>query len=182
MTFREIIIQYTPIQNKNSLNDLLALVERNFGVFSKDMELDIRAIITNADVVSYFDRIIHEEHPHLEYDKEKPTSKKTMTPADIEENKRKKKEKKAKKKMKSEVNSELTFTHDTTKHNHKGHTRAKWDFPNYVLQRLAKNGRDYSKESVASQVRQTHLSDREKWEANRVHIIYVPMGGQNKKY
>ena len=48
MTFRQIIAQYSPIICKNQLNSLLAAVERNFGVFSPDMELDIRSIIKCA--------------------------------------------------------------------------------------------------------------------------------------
>jgi hypothetical protein len=184
MTFRELIVRFNPIQNKNSLNDLLALVERNFGVFSRDMELDIRAIIVNEEVKSYFDRIIHEDHPQLEYDKEKQTKKKVSdTPDDIERKKKKKAEKKRRKEeRKKGVNPELTLAQEQSKHSQKGNTRSKWDFPDYVLRRLVKNGRDYSKETIASQVRDTKLSDREKWEANRVHIISVPMGGQNKKY
>ena len=62
MTFRQIIAQYSPIICKNQLNSLLAAVERNFGVFSPDMELDIRSIIKDNDVEEYFDRIIHEDH------------------------------------------------------------------------------------------------------------------------
>ncbi len=69
MTFKDILVRYNPIISKNQLNKILALTERNFGVFSRDMELDIRSIIKNIDVEEYFDRIIHEEHPKLEYDK-----------------------------------------------------------------------------------------------------------------
>lgn len=68
MNFRQILVNHYPIDSKNKLNDLLADVERNFGVFSIDMELDIRTSITSDTVVDYFDRIIHEEHPKLEYD------------------------------------------------------------------------------------------------------------------
>ena len=46
MTFRQIVAQYSPVDCKNKLNDLLAAVERNFGVFSPDMELDIKASIS----------------------------------------------------------------------------------------------------------------------------------------
>ena len=76
MNFRQILANYNPIDCKNKLNKLLAEVERNFGVFSPDMELDIRSIISIPEVVDYFDRIIHESHPVLEHDKEKlsPTS------------------------------------------------------------------------------------------------------------
>ena len=59
MTFRQIIAQFSPVDCKNKLNDLLAMVERNFGVFSPDMELDIRAIISKDEIINYFDRIIH---------------------------------------------------------------------------------------------------------------------------
>lgn len=78
MTFKEILVRYNPIISKNQLNKILALTERNFGVFSPDMELDIRSIIKNIEVEEYFDRIIHEEHPKLEYDKmpDVPTVKK----------------------------------------------------------------------------------------------------------
>ena len=50
MTFRQIIAQFSPVDSKNKLNDLLAMVERNFGVFSPDMELDIRATISKDDI------------------------------------------------------------------------------------------------------------------------------------
>lgn len=69
MTFKEILVKFNPITSKNQLNKILAMTERNFGVFSPDMELDIRSIINNIEVIEYFDRIIHEEHPKLEYDK-----------------------------------------------------------------------------------------------------------------
>ena len=68
MTFRQIIAQFSPVDSKNKLNDLLAMVERNFGVFSQDMELDIRATISKEEIKDYFDRIIHEANPKLEYD------------------------------------------------------------------------------------------------------------------
>jgi hypothetical protein len=68
MNFRQILAKYSQIDCKNKLNDLLAEVERSFGVFSRDMELDIRSIISVPEVVDYFDRIIHEQHPQLEYD------------------------------------------------------------------------------------------------------------------
>lgn len=71
MTFKEILVKFNPITSKNQLNSILALTERNFGVFSPDMELDIRSIIKNIEVEEYFDRIIHEEHPKLEYDKKR---------------------------------------------------------------------------------------------------------------
>lgn len=78
MTFKEILVKFNPITSKNQLNSILALTERNFGVFSPDMELDIRSIIKDIEVEEYFDRIIHEEHPKLEYDKKRdiPTSEK----------------------------------------------------------------------------------------------------------
>lgn len=68
MTFKEILLKFNPIKRKNDLNEILALTERKFGVFSPDMELDIRSIISNPNVEDYFDRIIHEEYPKLEYD------------------------------------------------------------------------------------------------------------------
>ena len=68
MAFKQVLAKYIPIDSKNKLNKLLADVERNFGVFSRDMELDIRVSITSPVVLDYFDRIIHEEHPKLEHD------------------------------------------------------------------------------------------------------------------
>ena len=77
MTFKELLIKYNPITSKNQLNELLALTERNFGVFSLDMELDIKSLIKDLSVEEYFNRIIHEEHPKLEYDNDpKGTTKK----------------------------------------------------------------------------------------------------------
>ena len=55
MTFRQILAQFSPVDSKNKLNDLLAMVERNFGVFSQDMELDIRATISKEEIKDYFD-------------------------------------------------------------------------------------------------------------------------------
>ena len=79
MIFKQIIIKYNPIDSKNKLNKLLAEVERHFGVFSRDMELDIRTSITSSVVLDYFDRIIHEEHPRLEHDDEKKKDKSAKT-------------------------------------------------------------------------------------------------------
>ena len=68
MNFRQILLKHNPIDSKNKLNKLLAEVERNFGVFSRDMELDILAGITKDEVKDYFARIIHDPHPKLEHD------------------------------------------------------------------------------------------------------------------
>ena len=68
MNFRQILSKHNPVDSKNKLNKLLAEVERNFGVFSRDMELDIRTSISSPVVLDYFDRIIHEEHTVLEHD------------------------------------------------------------------------------------------------------------------
>ena len=51
MNFRQILTKYVPVDCKNKLNKLLAEVERNFGVFSRDMELDIRATISSPVVL-----------------------------------------------------------------------------------------------------------------------------------
>ena len=97
MNFRQIIATYSPIKSKNELNKVLALVERNFGVFSPDMELDIRSVIVGDDILNYFDRIIHDPNPHLEYDKPKSLPKQNNTAKKIEENRREKGKKKEKK-------------------------------------------------------------------------------------
>ena len=86
MNFRQILLKHNPIDSKNKLNKLLAEVERNFGVFSRDMELDIRTSISSSVVLDYFDRIIHEEHPQLEHDDEKKKEKKEK--AKVETNKK----------------------------------------------------------------------------------------------
>ncbi len=173
MTFRQILAQYNPVKNKDSLNGLLAMIEKNFGVFSPDMELDIKSIIVNEKVLDYFNRIIHEAHPVLEHDKKKPAK-------NVLKTKEKKSPKTSNKKAIS--SKELSFSHDMDTRIEKGKSRGKWDLPDYVLRRLVKNGRDYSKESIASQAKNIRLSEREKFEANRVRMISVPMGGQNKKY
>ena len=173
MTFKEIITQFTSIKGKNDLNKLLAMVERNFGVFSRDMELDIRAVISSQEVVDYFDRIIHEEHPKLEYD-EVRTPKKTQNANDTEV-------KKTKKKKKWTVNEELLYSHEIARSNEKKGDNNTLK-SKHALSKLAKSKRDYSKETWASGVKKIKLSDKEKWEANKVHIISIPMGGQNKKY
>ncbi len=172
MTFRQILAQYNPVKNKDSLNGLLAMIEKNFGVFSPDMELDIKSIIANEKVLDYFNRIIHEAHPVLEHDKAKPAK-------NVQKAKEKKRPKFSNKK--ATTSKELSFSHDMERIEN-GKSRGKWDLPDYVLRRLVKNGRDYSKESIASQAKNIRLSEREKFEANRVRIISVPMGGQNKKY
>lgn len=49
MTFKQILIKYNSIISKNQLNEILALTERYFGVFSRDMELDIRSLKCTAE-------------------------------------------------------------------------------------------------------------------------------------
>lgn len=176
MTFKEIISQFIPIKGKNDLNKLLAMVERYFGVFSRDMELDIRAVISSQEVVDYFDRIIHEEHPKLEYDKVEKPKKKTQTANDGEVKHPKKKVKK-----KWTVNEELLYSHEIARSKEKNGDDNTLE-SSRALSKLAKSERDYSKETWASRVKKIKLSDKEKWKANKVHIISIPMGGQNKKY
>lgn len=49
--------------------------------------------------------------------------------------------------------------------------------PDWALKKLARNGRDYSKKTIASEVHKLA-----KGKPNRMHVISIPMGGQNKKY
>lgn len=86
MNFKQILLKHNPIDSKNKLNKLLAEVERNFGVFSRDMELDIRSSISSSVVLDYFDRIIHEEHPRLEHDDDDIKEKKEKTIAETNKN------------------------------------------------------------------------------------------------
>lgn len=151
------------------------MVERYFGVFSRDMELDIRAVISSQEVVDYFDRIIHEEQPKLEYDKA-GTPKKTQNANDTEV-----KNPKKKKKKKWNVNEELLYSHEIARSKEKNGDDNTLE-SSRALSKLAKSERDYSKETWASRVKKIKLSDKEKWKANKVHIISIPMGGQNKKY
>lgn len=187
MNFRQIIVQYTPIDSKNKLNNLLAAVERNFGLFSRDMELDIRSIISKSDVVDYFDRIIHENNPILEYDVEKKESKKSSrkvmdgqeTPKQKLRRKRKEEEKKAKR---EKARQQLQAIRNAEKNSRSSNLYGKSGFPDKALGELVKNDRDYSKPSLGSQI--NHILQTENKERPRkwVSVISVPMGGQNKKY
>ena len=96
MNFRQILVKYNPIDCKNKLNKLLAEVERNFGVFSMDMELDILAGITKDEVKDYFARIIHDPHPKLEHDQ-------VVTTPNIQESKQRTHKSKQRKKRIKEI-------------------------------------------------------------------------------
>lgn len=51
-----------------------------------------------------------------------------------------------------------------------------------MLQELAKNGRDYSKPTLESQISRARITDGKDRQEPWVKIVSVPMGGQNKKY
>lgn len=193
MTFRQIIAQYSPVDCKNKLNKLLAEVERNFGVFSADMELDIRSIISVQEVVDYFDRIIHEDHPKLEYDKPNQNDKPNQSPdrqvpegllLDDREEKRLKKQKKREKKKKGKKNSLSPLTmrvddhgSDTSLKHPVHHSQT-----DKMLKALAKSERDYSKPTLESQVSKSRKAEGKDRPKQWLKIVSVPMGGQNKKY
>ena len=188
MTFRQIISQYSPVDCKNKLNELLAAVERNFGVFSPDMELDIRSIITVPVVTDYFDRIIHEAHPVLEYDeiKEKPHQPKNaktkprpqeLTPRQKVRKARKEALKLAKKERDREQRKAIR-----EEEIRKSKRAGKLSKTDYALKQLAKNGRDYSKPTLESQVSRARLSEDKDRPKQWMKIVSVPMGGMNKKH
>ena len=190
MTFRQIIAQFSPVDSKNKLNDMLAMVERNFGVFSPDMELDIRAIISKDEIIDYYDRIIHEANPKLEYDQVKtsPSTQKSkgskLTEEEIAARKleKKRRKKEAKKVAKKNSLSPVTMDKDDYGKAKASKHPVRLSKTDKMLQELAKNGRDYSKPTLESQIsraRKTEGKDRPKpW----LKIVSVPMGGQNKKY
>ena len=180
MTFRQIIAQYSPVDSKNKLNDLLAEVERNFGVFSADMELDIRSIISKDEVKDYFDRIIHEPYPKLEYDeikKQPKTPKKgnTPVPETPKQRLRRKRKEALKREKREKARQQGIAIHEAFKRNNETQQDGKTVVPDFALRKLAKNGRDYSKPSLGSQI--NGIDKPRQW----VSIISIPMGGMNKK-
>ena len=167
MTFRQITAQYSPVDCKNKLNKLLAEVERNFGVFSKDMELDILAVITKDEVKDYFARIIHDPNPKLEYDQEETSSKSQ--------------EAKRKKKAKKNPLSPVTMDRDDYGKSPVSYQSARLSKTDKMLRELAKNGRDYSKPTLESQISKSRQAEGKERPKQWLKIISIPMGGQNKK-
>ena len=190
MTFRQIIAQFSPVDSKNKLNDMLAMVERNFGVFSQDMELDIRTTISKDDIKDYFDRIIHEAHPKLEYDQlqNSPKSQKSKGSKHTEEETAARKlekirgKKEAKKIAKRNHLSPITMDKDDYGNAKVSKQRVRLSKTDKMLQELAKNGRDYSKPTLESQISRARISEGKNRQKPWLKIVSVPMGGQNKKY
>lgn len=193
MNFRQIIATYSPIKSKNELNKVLALVERNFGVFSPDMELDIRSVIVGDDILNYFDRIIHDPNPHLEYDKPKSLPKQNNTAKKIEENRREKGKKKEKKDgvllskgisynpLRNRINNKLlqssAFTPLTRE---EAKARKEKNKVN-----IKPSSEDKNKSSFAwlNKARK-EIEKKKELEKKKSHvsIIYTPMGGMNKRH
>ena len=168
MTFRQIIVQYSPVDCKNKLNKLLAEVERNFGVFSRDMELDILAVITKDEVKDYFARIIHDPNPKLEHDKEVTSSKSQ--------------EAKRKKKAKKNPLSPVTMDKDDYGKSQVPYQPVRLSKTDKMLRELAKNGRDYSKQTLESQLSKSRHAEGKERPKQWLKIVSIPMGGQNKKH
>ena len=189
MTFRQIIAQFSPVDSKNKLNDLLAMVERNFGVFSQDMELDIRATISKDDIKDYFDRIIHEANLKLEYDQVKTSPKSQLskgsklTEEEIAARKlEKKRRKKAKKIAKKNSLTPVTMEKDDYGNTKASNRSVRLSKTDKILQELAKNRRDYSKPTLESQISRARIAEGKDRQKPWLKIVSVPMGGQNKKY
>ena len=186
MTFRQILAQFSPVDSKNKLNDLLAMVERNFGVFSQDMELDIRATISKEEIKDYFDRIIHEAHPKLEYDQVQPSKPKgsKLTEGEIAARKleKKRRKKEAKKIAKKNPPSPVTMEKDDYGNTKASNRSVRLSKTDKMLQELAKNGRDYSKPTLESQISRARIAEGKDRQKPWLKIVSVPMGGQNKKY
>jgi hypothetical protein len=142
MNFRQILLKHNPIDSKNKLNKLLAEVERNFGVFSRDMELDILAGITKDEVKDYFARIIHDPHPKLEHDQ-------VVTTPNSQDSKQR--EKGLKKKAKKNFLSPITMDRDDYGKSPVPYQPVRLSKTDKMLRELAKNGRDYSKPTLESQ-------------------------------
>ncbi len=181
MNFRQILAKYSQIDCKNKLNDLLAEVERSFGVFSRDMELDIRSIISVPEVVDYFDRIIHDQHPQLEYDPIKKQSKKEARNPQAKSANDKKKPKKKKESLipKRKDLKPITYGEEESIVEKK---RRRLPHDEYVLRKLAQNGRDYSKPTLESQISRSRITEGKEKPKQWLKIVSVPMGGMNKKY
>ena len=167
MNFKQILLKHNPIDSKNKLNKLLAEVERNFGVFSRDMELDIWAVITKDEVKDYFARIIHDPNPKLEHDQEETSSKSQ--------------EAKRKKKAKKNPLSPITMDRDDYGKSSVPYQPVRLSKTDKMLRELAKNGRDYSKPTLESQISKSRQAEGKERPKPWLKIISIPMGGQNKK-
>jgi hypothetical protein len=165
MNFRQILLKHNPIDSKNKLNKLLAEVERNFGVFSRDMELDILAGITKDEVKEYFARIIHDPHPKLEYDSIQSKGSK------LSEEK-----KEVRKKAKRNPLSPITMDRDDY-----GKSPARLPQTDKMLRELAKNGRDYSRPTLESQISKSRQVEGKERPKQWIKIVSIPMGGMNKR-
>ncbi len=193
MNFRQIIATYSPIKSKSELNKVLALVERNFGVFSPDMELDIRSVIVGEDILNYFDRIIHDPNPHLEYDKPTSLPKQNNTAKKIEEKRREKGKKKEKKDgvllskgisynpLRNRIDNKLlqssAFTPLT-----KEEAKARKE-KNKVNIKPSSGDKDKSSFAWLNKARK-EIEKKKELEKKKSHvsIIYTPMGGMNKRH
>ena len=193
MNFRQIITTYSPIKSKNELNKVLALVERNFGVFSPDMELDIRSVIVGEDILNYFDRIIHDPNPHLEYDKPKSLPKQNNTAKKIEEKRREKGKKKEKREgvllskgfsynpLRSRIDNKLlqssAFTPLTREE-----AKARMEKTKVNI-KPSSGDKDKSSFAWLNKARK-EIEKKKELEKKKTHvsIIYTPMGGMNKRH
>lgn len=190
MNFRQILTKYVPVDCKNKLNKLLAEVERNFGVFSRDMELDIRSSLSSPVVLDYFDRIIHEEHPVLEYDQveisPKSHNNKYSKTREVEKEARKLEKKKRKKETKKiakrNLLSPVTMDRDDYGKSPISYQPVRLSKTDKILRELAKNGRDYSKPTLESQISKRRQAEGKERSKQWIKIVSIPMGGQNKKH
>lgn len=173
MNFRQILLKHNPIDSKNKLNKLLAEVERNFGVFSRDMELDILAGITKDEVKDYFARIIHDPHPKLEHDQ-------VVTTPNSQDSKQR--EKGLKKKAKKNFLSPITMDRDDYGKSPVPYQPVRLSKTDKMLRELAKNGRDYSKPTLESQISRSRQAKGKERPMQWLKIVSIPMGGQNKKH
>ena len=173
MNFRQILLKHNPIDSKNKLNKLLAEVERNFGVFSMDMELDIWAGITKDEVKDYFARIIHVPHPKLEHDQ-------VVTTPNSQDSKQR--EKGLKKKAKKNFLSPITMDRDDYGKSPVPYQLVRLSKTDKMLRELAKNGRDYSKPTLESQISRSRQAEGKERPMQWLKIVSIPMGGQNKKH
>ncbi len=173
MNFRQILLKHNPIDSKNKLNKLLAEVERNFGVFSRDMELDILAGITKDEVKDYFARIIHDPHPKLEHDQ-------VVTTPNSQDSKQR--EKGLKKKAKKNFLSPITMDRDDYGKSPVPYQPVRLSKTDKMLRELAKNGRDYSKPTLESQISRSRQAEGKERPMQWLKIVSIPMGGQNKKH
>lgn len=201
MTLKEYIKMQEPINTTEKVDYILLFIKKNRIFFDKSTDYEIRLAIKRLSIQKYY----VENRPDFDYrpshnDSESPAihfGKTKRAQLELMRDELKHNGKNKKKLINKLLDNGQTKADAKRARNSKKKKHETIDYslvggkryaPAWALKKLAQNGRDYSYRhpTIENAIKRATNRTKEQQETfeskHKPHIIYTPMGGQNKKY